>query len=342
MDIITLLFYTSCMSYPVDKIVSNIPYALSETNIDLGEICTKIHRGKVRDTYILGDTRMLVTTDRQSAFDRDIASIPFKGQVLNRIAKFWFEKTADIIRNHTLEMPDSNVLLVESATVFPLEFVVRAYITGSTSTSSWVNYEKGVRNFCGHILPEGLVKNQKLEKIIVTPSTKPETGHDENISREEIIQRGLMTEEDFDFVAQKALQIFARGAEHCAKNGLILVDTKYEFGKTKDGEIILLDEVHTPDSSRFWDASTYEERFEKGEEPKSFDKDVLRRWYSDQCDPYAKEDLPKAPPELIGKLSSAYMDAYEKITGEEFIPDVSKDPNARIIKNLQAYLEKKY
>ena len=323
--------------YPVEKIIENIPYALSETNIDLGEKSTKLHRGKVRDTYIINDTRVLVTSDRQSAFDRNISSIPFKGQVLNRVAKFWFDKTSDIIRNHVIALPDSNALVVETAKVFPIEFVVRAYITGSTSTSSWVNYEKGVREFCGHTLPEGLKKNQKLAGVIVTPSTKPEVGHDENISREEIISRGIMTAEDFDFVADKALKIFQRGQEHCAKNGLILVDTKYEFGKTQDGEIIVVDEIHTPDSSRFWDAASYDESFDKGEDPKSFDKDVLRRWYSDQCDPYAEGDLPAAPNELIGKLSSAYMEAYEKITGEEFLPEVSNDPNARIQKNLEGY-----
>jgi len=326
--------------YSVDKIIENLPFALTETDISVGENSIKLHRGKVRDTYIIDETRVLITSDRQSAFDRDIASVPFKGQVLNRIAKFWFDKTSDIVANHVINLPDSNALVVKTAKVFPIEFVVRAYITGSTSTSSWVNYEKGVRNFCGHILPEGLRKNQKLEKIIVTPTTKPEVGHDENISREEIIKRGLMTEQEYDFVADKALQIFKRGQEHCVKNGLILVDTKYEFGKLKNGEIIIVDEVHTPDSSRFWDAETYSESFAKGEDPKSFDKDVLRRWYSNQCDPYAEGDLPKAPKSLIGKLSSTYMEAYEKITGEEFIPEVSEHPNTRIQKNLEAYFKK--
>ncbi len=326
--------------YPVEKIIENIPFALSETDINLGENSTKLHRGKVRDTYIINDTRVLITSDRQSAFDRDIASVPFKGQVLNRVAKFWFDKTSDIVRNHTIAVPDANVLLAKTAEVFPIEFVVRSYITGSTSTSAWVNYKNGVRDFCGHTLPEGLQKNQKLEKVIVTPTTKPETGHDENISREEIIKQGYMTEEDFDYVADKALKIFKRGQEHCAKNGLILVDTKYEFGKTKDGEIIIIDEIHTPDSSRFWDAATYEESFAKGESPKSFDKDVLRRWYSDQCDPYAEKDLPKAPDALIGKLSATYMEAYEKITGEEFIPEVSETPNSRIQKNLVKFFTK--
>jgi phosphoribosylaminoimidazole-succinocarboxamide synthase len=327
------------MSYPLKKIIENIPYALSETNIVSAENmdCTKLHRGKVRDTYSINDTRALITSDRQSAFDRNIASVPFKGQVLNRIAKFWFDKTAHILPNHVISVPDSNVLLAKTATVFPIEFVVRGYITGSTSTSSWVNYQKGVREFCGHTFPEGLKKNQKLQKNIVTPTTKPETGHDENVSREEIIERGLMSAEDFDFVAKKALEIFELGQEHCAKNGLILVDTKYEFGKTSDGEIIILDEVHTPDSSRFWDAESYDALFAEGKEPKSFDKDVLRRWYSDQCDPYAEGDLPEAPDELIAQLSYAYMEAYEKITGEEFIPEVSKDPNARIQEKLQAY-----
>lgn len=317
-----------------DDIIKQIGYTVDKTDL---KSATKIHTGKVRDSYEKNGKRILVTTDRQSAFDLHIASIPFKGQVLNQTAAFWFENTKDIIKNHIIAVPDPNTLVAQKAEVFPVEIVVREYITGTTSTSAWVNYANGVRNFCGHQLPEGLRKNQKLETAIVTPSTKPETGHDESISREEIIERGYMTEKDFDFVAEKALQIFERGKKHCAKNGLILVDTKYEFGKTADGEIILIDEVHTPDSSRFWDAQSYEKSFEKGEDPKSFDKDVLRRWYSKNCDPYADKELPKAPKELIAELSSSYIQAYEKITGKEFIPDFSENPNNRIDKNLEKY-----
>jgi phosphoribosylaminoimidazole-succinocarboxamide synthase len=317
-----------------NEILPYINVALSKTNISLGK---KVHEGKVRDTYIIEGKRVLVTTDRQSAFDLNLASVPFKGQVLNRAAEFWFKKTEKIIPNHVIAVPDANCLIAEELEIFPVEFVVRAYMTGSTETSIWVNYQNGVRNFCGHDLPEGIEKNHPLPQVIVTPTTKPETGHDESISREEIISRGLMTAEDFDFVAEKALEIFKLGKEHCAKNELILVDTKYEFGKNKKGEIILADEVHTPDSSRFWDAKSYEERTSKGEEPKSFDKDVLRRWFSDRCDPYNDKVLPEAPKELIAKLSSTYMEAYEKITGEKFLPEISEDANVRMEENLRKY-----
>jgi phosphoribosylaminoimidazole-succinocarboxamide synthase len=314
-----------------DVLLEYIPHTLTETNFSIG---TKLQTGKVRDTYEINGERVIITTDRQSAFDRILAAIPFKGQVLNKLAKFWFDQTKDIINNHVKNMPDANALVVKKATVFPVEIIIRGYITGSTSTSAWVNYEKGVRNFCGNLLPEGLKKNQKFSEPIITPTTKPETGHDENISPAEIVEKGYMTQEEWDYISEKALQVFKRGQEICAKNGLILVDTKYEFGKTEDGEIILIDEVHTPDSSRFWDSASYAESFEKGEDPKSFDKDVLRRWYSKNSDPYGDAELPVAPKELIGDMAEAYIEAYEKITGTVFEPDFSKDPGRRIEENL--------
>lgn len=322
------------MSYSTEKMMEYTHQVLGETEL---KIAQRLHRGKVRDTYIVDEKRVLVATDRQSAFDRMLAEIPFKGQVLNKCAAFWFEKTAHIIPNHVIAVPDPNVLIAQSAKVFPIEFVVRAYLAGTTETSILENYKKGVRDFCGHILPEGLKENEKLPKVIVTPTTKPEVGHDESISRKEIIERGIMTAEDYDYVEQKTLEIFEFAQNHCAKQGLILADTKYEFGKLPDGTIIVLDEINTPDSSRFWEAESYEENIRNNRPPKSFDKDVLRRWYSDRCDPYADEELPEAPKELIAKMSTAYQNAYEMITGEEFIPETSIDINARIDKNLKKY-----
>ncbi len=307
---------------------------LGETALQIGK---RVHRGKVRDTYMIHGKRVLVATDRQSAFDRMLAEIPFKGQVLNQCAAFWFEKTAHIIPNHGIAVPDPNVLVARSAKVFPIEFVVRDYLAGTTETSILVNYQNGVRNFCGHVLPEGLKANEKLPETIVTPTTKPEVGHDESISRTEIIERGIMTAEDFDYVEKKALEVFTFAKEHCAKMGLILADTKYEFGKLEDGTIIILDEINTPDSSRFWDAESYDECIKNGHAPKSFDKDVLRRWYSDRCDPYADKELPEAPQELIAQMSHAYQRAYEMITGEEFIPVISENISERIDRNLQKY-----
>ena len=322
------------MSYSTEKMMEYTNHVLGETEL---KIAKRLHRGKVRDTYIVDEKRVLVATDRQSAFDRMLAEIPFKGQVLNRCAAFWFEKTAHIIPNHVIAVPDANVLVAHSAKVFPIEFVVRAYLAGTTETSILVNYKNGVRDFCGHILPEGLKENEKLPQPIVTPTTKPEVGHDESISRKEIIEQKLMTAEEFDYIEKKALEVFAFAQEHCAKTGLILADTKYEFGKLPDGTIILLDEINTPDSSRFWEAETYEECIKNNKAPKSFDKDVLRRWYSDRCDPYADEKLPEAPKELIAKMSHAYQTAYEMITGEEFIPETSPNINERIDKNLNKY-----
>jgi phosphoribosylaminoimidazole-succinocarboxamide synthase len=335
---IDCIYLPKIMSYSIEKMQKYINHVVGETELNISK---RLHKGKVRDTYIKENHRILVATDRQSAFDRMIANIPFKGQVLNRCAAFWFKKTDHIIQNHMIALVDPNVLIVKSAQVFPIEFVVRDYLAGTTDTSILVNYTNGVRNFCGHILPDGLKKNEKLPQTIVTPTTKPELGHDESISRSEIIKQGLMTSEDFDYVEQKTLEIFKFSQEYCAKTGLILADTKYEFGKLPDGTIILVDEINTPDSSRFWEAKSYNDSILKGDYPKSFDKDVLRRWYSDRCDPYADKDLPDAPSKLIAKMSNAYQVAYEIITGEEFIPENSENINKRIDDNLTKYFYKK-
>jgi len=320
------------MTVSSEFIAEHLHDVITETNLQLGK---KIHVGKVRDTYEINGQRVIVTTDRQSAFDRILAAIPFKGQVLNRLAAFWFEQTKDIVPNHLIAMPDANVSVVKKATVFPIEVIVRGYITGTTSSSAWMNYKDGARDFCGVRLPEGLVKNQKFATPILTPTTKAETGHDEQISPSEIVAQGYMTQSEWDSVAEKALAIFARGTEISAKNGFILVDTKFEFGKDEAGNIMLVDEVMTPDSSRYWKAATYAERFAQHEEPEAFDKEFLRLWFVEHCDPYHDEVLPDAPPELVTELSRRYMGAFETITGEEFVPELKGEE--RIEENLRKY-----
>lgn len=313
-----------------EEIKQQINFTLKETNFPgLG----KKYKGKVRDVYIAEDKIFLIATDRQSAFDRILARIPFKGQVLTQTSAFWFEQTKDIVKNHIIDIPDPNVVVCKELNVFPVEVVVRGYITGVTSTSAWTAYEKGERNFCGNILPEGLKKNQKFDKPIITPTTKSEE-HDEKISSEEIVKRKLMTKEQWDSVSEKALKLFERGTEIAAKNGLILVDTKYEFGYDDEGNIYLVDEIHTPDSSRFWIKDSYKERFSKGEEPENIDKEFLRLWFKKHCDPYKDKVLPEAPEELVIELSKKYIKLFEMITGEEFKAKTG-DVKKRIEKNLK-------
>lgn len=318
----------------IDKkaILANVNNCLTETNFDA--LGTK-YNGKVRDTYDMGDKLVLVTTDRQSAFDRVLAAIPFKGQALNMVSQFWFEKTEDIVPNHMISMPDPNVLIAKKCVLFPIEFVIRGYLTGSTSTAAWTAYEKGEREFCGHNLPEGMVKNQAFDAPIITPTTKSDE-HDEKISAKEIVEQGLMTQEDWDACADITQKLFARGQEIAKKNGMILVDTKYELGKDADGNITLVDEIHTPDSSRYWIADSYQERFDAGEEPENIDKEFLRLWFMDHCDPYKDEVIPEAPEELVVELSARYIQLYESITGQEFeYPAAAIPVIERITENLK-------
>jgi len=277
----------------------------------------KKHKGKVRDTYDLEKFLLIAVTDRLSAFDRVLAAIPFKGRVLNQLSAWWCEQTKHIIDNHMIALPSANVSLVKKCKVFPVEFIVRGYITGSTSTSLWTHYNAGERTYCGHKLPDGLIKNQVLPQPILTPTTK-EAVHDRPLSAAEIIELKLLTQEEWDFISRKSLELFKFGQEIATKNDLILVDTKYEFGRDEAGNIILIDEIHTPDSSRFWLAESYEELFKQNKEPDNLDKEILRLWYKKNCDPYKDETLPKAPDELIIKLSRSYIKLYEMITGEKF------------------------
>ena len=316
------------------RIKAELNNTLTETNLPRGSKKT----GKVRDQYELGDTVALITTDRQSAFDRVLASIPFKGQVLNLTSAWWFDQTKDIIPNQLIDVPDPNVTLAKKCDVFPIEFVVRGYITGSTSTSLWTVYNNGDREYCGNVLPEGLVKNQKLAENMLTPTTKEEH-HDRPIAPPEIVSEGWMTQEDWDYCSQKALELFAFGQKKAAENGMILVDTKYEMGRDGYGNIVLIDEIHTPDSSRYWIAESYCERMAAGQEPQNIDKEFLRLWFVDNCDPYNDETLPDAPDGLVAELSSRYIYLYETITGGVFpFPDAGKPIGERINENLKEYL----
>ncbi len=312
------------------QIKPHLNNCLTATDLPQGEKIT----GKVRDTYLLEDKLVLITTDRLSAFDRVLASIPFKGQVLNQTSAWWFEKTRHILPNHVLGIPDPNATLGKKCTVFPIEFVVRGYITGSTDTALWTHYKNGSRNYCGNPLPEGLVKNQKLAANIITPTTK-EKEHDRPISPEDIVSEGWMTQADWDYCAAKALELFRFGQEIAAKHGLILVDTKYEMGRDAKGNILLIDEIHTPDSSRYWIAETYDERLAAGNEPQNIDKEFIRLWFRDNCDPYNDADLPPAPDELVIELSRRYIYLYETITGEKFqFPAADQSIDQRILDNI--------
>ena len=295
-------------------------------------------KGKVRDTYDLGDALLLITTDRQSAFDRVLANIPFKGQALNQVSAFWFEQTSDIVPNQVLEIPDPNATLAKKCAVLPIEFVVRGYLTGSTDTSAWMNYSKGARNLCGNTLPNGMVKNQKFDKPILTPTTKSDL-HDESISPMEILGRGLIDEKTWKRCEEVVFALFERGTSIASRNGLILVDTKYELGMDAQGNVTLIDEIHTPDSSRYWLMDSYEDRLRNKLEPENIDKEFLRLWFKDHCDPYKDAVLPQAPKELVVELSSRYIKLYEMITGKEFEIDTSVAIQDRIKRNLRNYIK---
>jgi phosphoribosylaminoimidazole-succinocarboxamide synthase len=311
-----------------------LSYCLHETHIPVG----KKYQGKVRDTYDLGNQLMLITTDRQSAFDRVLAAVPYKGQVLNLCSAWWFERTEHIIPNHLITIPDPNVTIAKKCNVFPIEFVVRGYITGTTNTSLWTQYKNGVRNYCGNPLPEHLKKNQQLEKPLLTPTTKEEK-HDRPISPQEILSEGWMTEDDWAIASAAAMQLYQFGVETAAKNGLILVDTKYEFGKDVDGNIVLIDEIHTPDSSRYWIQQSYAERLANSQEPENIDKEFLRLWFAEHCDPYNDQILPVAPEELIVTLSARYIQLYEMITGQRFhFPNQLIAAEDRIMRHVASFL----
>jgi phosphoribosylaminoimidazole-succinocarboxamide synthase len=288
--------------------------------------------GKVRDCYDLAadashpnGRRILIASDRISAFDRILAAIPHKGQILTQIARFWFDRTADILPNHVLSYPDPNVVIGQRLTILPVEVVVRGYLAGSTSTSVLTQYKQGQRAMYGHVLPDGMRDNQILARPIITPTSKAFDGdHDAPLTASDILSQGLLTAVQWDEVSTAALALFARGQQMAAERGLILVDTKYEFGTDQNGKVLIADEIHTPDSSRYWIASGYEAAFERGTRPPSFDKDVIRSWVAARCDPY-HDPLPEIPAEMIAATSAVYVQAYEAITGQTFVPDLSGD-----------------
>lgn len=298
------------------------------------------YSGKVRENFDLPDgRRVIIATDRLSAFDRILAAIPYKGQVLTQTARFWFEETSDICPNHVIEYPDPNVVVGRRLDILPVEMVVRAYLAGTTGTSILTLYNQGLREMYGVRLPDGLRPNQKLPSAILTPTSKAfDGGHDEPLTPAQILQAGLLTRAQWEEVSAHALALFARGQALAARRGLILADTKYEFGLDADGRIVLADEIHTPDSSRYWMADTYAARFEAGARPDSFDKDFVRSWVAERCDPYA-DPIPEIPPEMIERTSDVYVDAFRRITGRAFdAPAPGEDIAGRIRRNLARYV----
>lgn len=296
------------------------------------------YRGKVRDNYDLPDgRRIIVASDRLSAFDRILTAVPLKGQVLTQLARFWFDATADLCPNHVLDYPDPNVLVCRRLSILPVELVVRDYLAGTTGTSIWPMYKAGRREMYGHRFPDGMRENEKLPGTILTPTTKAED-HDAPLSAAEIVERGLMTAAQWEHVSALALALFARGRDIARRRGLILVDTKYELGLDEAGDIVLADEIHTPDSSRYWLQGSYERRFAAGERPENFDKDFVRSWVTARCDPY-RDPIPEIPREIVLEAARLYIGAFETITGETFaLPDPALPPLERIRANLKRYL----
>jgi phosphoribosylaminoimidazole-succinocarboxamide synthase len=313
-----------------DQIRSVLPLALGKTHLPLKER----GEGKVRDWYAL-DTgaKLFVTTDRLSAFDRILARVPYKGQVLNQLSAWWFDITRDLIDNQMVSVPDPNVVVARAVKRFPVEIVVRGYITGVTQTALWYRYSLGEREIYGHTFPDGLKKNQALPEPILTPTTKGEEGtHDERLTCAEVVERGLMNAETWEKVRSAALAVFLRGQEVASRAGLILVDTKYEMGLSADGKVMLIDEIHTPDSSRFWKAETYAERFAAGEEPDNFDKELVRLAYAERG--YRGDgEPPELPDALWVAASQRYISILEMLTGRDFEP-AAYPAEPRIVENL--------
>jgi phosphoribosylaminoimidazole-succinocarboxamide synthase len=314
-----------------DEVIKLLPNALKETNLPFPNKTS----GKVRDWYALPDgKRLIVTTDRLSAFDKVLAAVPYKGQVLNQLSAWWFEQTEDIIPNHIVSLPDPNAAVVNVAEPFMVEVIVRGYITGVTSTALWYRYSLGERDIYGYHFPEGLRKNARLPEPIITPTTKGGmTGHDERLTCAEVVEKGLLDADTWEQVQSAALAVFKRGQELANQAGMILVDTKYEFGRAADGSVVLIDEVHTPDSSRFWKADSYEERFAASEDPENFDKEFVRIAYAGKG--YRGDgDAPQMPTDLWASASERYITIYELLTGKVF--EAGEYPiEPRLIKNLE-------
>jgi phosphoribosylaminoimidazole-succinocarboxamide synthase len=317
---------------PIDPELLQAQCARTLDRTDFPELGAK-HEGKVRDSYVSAGRRTIVVTDRISAFDRVLGTIPFKGQVLNQIAAFWFERTRAVAPNHVLSVPDPNVTVGRECRLVPIEFVVRGYLTGVTSTSIWTAYSRGERVYCGHRLPEGLRKHERLPEPLLTPTSKAEQGaHDELTSREQAVASGAISAELYDQAEAMVLRLFAEGRQWAEKQGLILVDTKYELGLDPEGRLTVIDEIHTPDSSRYWYLDSYERAMAEGRDPKAMDKEFVRRWLAERG--YTGEGVPPPlPDEVRCEAARRYVETFERITGRAFVPDV-EPPLARIRRNL--------
>ncbi len=300
-----------------------------------------VYHGKVRDVYDFGDRLMLVASDRYSAFDRILATVPNKGALLTATSRWWFEQTAHIVPNHIISYPDPNVAYCHKYEVIPLEMVVRGYITGVTNTSLWHTYSAGQRDYGTFTLPDGLKKNDKLPQPVLTPTTKFEA-HDRNLTPDEAVTEGLLSAAIWERVSEIALELFRFGQQTAEAKGLLLVDTKYEFGLSSKGEVVLIDEIHTQDSSRYWLGETYAQRIAAGEEPENYDKEFLRLWFKERFDPYADTPAPEVPTEVIAELERRYRFVYESLSGQIF-PSYEDgedgEPASRIEKNVQKALE---
>jgi len=293
----------------------------------------RLETGKVRDSYIGDGRRTIVVSDRVSCFDVVVGTLPFKGQVLNQVAAFWFEHTRSLAKNHLIDVPDPCVSVVHECRPLPVEFVYRGYLTGSTNTSIWTAYDRGERSYCGHTLPEGLRRHERLPEPLLTPTTKAPAGqHDELTSRAEILAQGTLSEETYDAAAQLCGTLFAEGQRWAESRGLILVDTKYELGFSPEGDLVVIDEIHTPDSSRYWYADKYERAMAAGDNPEALDKEYVRRWLGDRG--YKGEGaIPEIPAEIRCEAARRYIEAYEQISGRAFEPNV-EEPISRIRRNL--------
>ena len=313
-------------------IVKNIPHSI--TSVSVKGLGPK-QSGKVRDWFVKDSLRILVATDRISAFDKVLGHVPFRGAVLTKLSEFWFENTRDIVPNHMIGVIDPNIMLVSECQALPIEVIVRGYITGVTDTSLWKNYAEGKRIIYGIKFPEGLVKNQKLKKPVVTPTTRGTGpgGHDEPITPHEIVKQKLVSPKIWKLIEKVAIKLFERGTKIAQKGGLILADTKYEFGLDKGGKLTLIDEIHTPDSSRFWKKSTYNQHFLAGEEVENYDKEIMRIWFKEQG--YSGHGkAPKMTDDLALKISQRYQEVYEMITDQKFTIDLTIPPKDRVIESL--------
>jgi len=316
------------------RLTDHLDHTLPSTNYD--DLGTR-YQGKVRDTYEQDGTLILITSDRISAFDHVLPqTIPLKGQVLNQTAAYFFDATEDLVPNHVIDVPDPNVTVAKACSPVPIEFVVRGYLAGH----AWREYDAGARTLCGQSLPDGLRESEQLPDPILTPATKAEEGHDEDITREEAIARTNLDSATFDQLRDWSLALFKRGTELAAEQGLILVDTKYEFGRTPEGNYVLIDEVHTPDSSRYYYRDGYEERLEKGVPQKQLSKEFVREWLMDHgFQGREGEEMPDLPDDFRATVGERYIELYETVTGLDFEPDLHPNPEERIHDALSEYVQ---